>query len=96
MLKSISSSSIIILLLFITAESNSSMLTDKNNLSNNVISSIDISQDESNISFNEKLHHYDENHAANDIKSYANNNNYHLSFTTHPPRYTAPRSPPEN
>ncbi|GEM_PF-5216674 len=96
MLKSISSSSIIILLLFITAESNTSVLTEKSHLLNDLISSIDISQDESNISFDEKSYHHNENPVANDIKLFANHNNNYLSFTTHPPRYTAPRSPPEN
>ena len=96
MLKSISSSSIIILLLFITAESNSSVLTEKSHLSNDVISSIDISQDEPNISFDEKLYHYNENPVVNEIKLFANHNNSYLSFTTHLPRYTAPRSPPKS
>jgi hypothetical protein len=96
MLKNISSSSIIILLLFMTTESNSFVLTEKSHLSNDVISSIDISHDEFNINFDEDFHHYNENLLASDIKLYANHNNHYLSFTTYLPRYTAPRSPPEN
>ncbi len=94
MLRNISSSSIIFLLLFIAAESNSSVLPEKSQLSNDGISSIDVSQEETNISFDDKLHHYKENYVANEIKSFAKHNYKYLNLKTCSPRYTASRSPP--
>ncbi len=95
MLKTVSSSSIILMLLFIATESNSSVLPEKNQLSNNEAAAFDVFQKETKIKFDDKQYQQNAIRIESGIKLFKNQSYKFISLKTQTPRYTAPRSPPK-